>query len=65
MRFTNMGLIGGNGKSGGFDEADSLNASEKKRVIDEEAGVVIYAVAPQGGWYGLTDIPIDETDLEI
>jgi hypothetical protein len=66
-----MGLLGGGGgdeEKGGFSESDLLNGDNAKRVIDEEAGVVIYAVADgqgNGHGYGLTAIPIEETNLEI
>lgn len=66
-----MGLLGGSGgdeKKGGFTESDLLKGDNTKRVIDEEAGVVIYAVADgqgNGHGYGLTAIPIEKTDLEI
>jgi len=64
IREQNMGLLGGDGENAGFDEADKLGAAEKKRVIDEEAGVVIYAVSPQSSGYGVTAVPIEDTDLE-
>jgi hypothetical protein len=67
-----MGLFGGDGggdeEKGGFTDANLLKGDNAKRVVDEEAGVIIYAVADgqgNGHGYGLTAIPIEETDLEI
>jgi hypothetical protein len=52
----------------GFERGKKISShvADTKRVIDEEAGVVLYAVKnlKKGGGYGLTAIPIDETDLE-
>lgn len=60
-----MGLIGGGSdKSAGFEQGESISGGggNCKRVVDEEAGIVIYAVdAPNG--YGVTAIPKSETDL--
>jgi hypothetical protein len=60
-----MGLLGNDDDTAGFKDADKLGSATKKRVIDEEAGVVIYAVAPQSDGYGLAAVPIEDTDLEI
>ena len=57
-----MGLFGGPEETGGFSEADALEAEAAKRVIDEEAGVVIYAVS-HGQGYGVTAVPLEDTNL--
>lgn len=49
---------------GGFARAEQINQSGK-RVIDEEAGVVIYASAGGTGGYAMTALPIEETDLTL
>ena len=48
----------------GFAEAEDIKGGTAKRLVDEEAGVVLYAVAGIDG-YGLTAVPIEDTDLEI
>lgn len=63
----------GRKERGGFKTADRIATSAAKRVIDEEAGVVIYAVkynsdmnpAADGGGYGLTAVPIEDTKLTL
>jgi len=65
-----MGLLGsddnddGQTQRGGFETAEELNKGFKRRVIDEEAGVVIWAVRCNDG-YGMTSLPIEQTDLTI
>lgn len=51
----------------GFSPADEISGGRgvaMKRVVDEEAGVVIYAV-DAGNSYAMTAVPIEDTDLEI
>jgi len=61
-----MGLLGGDGENAGFEEENKLSSQNvKKRVIDEEAGVVIYAISPPDEGYGITAVPIEDTDLEV
>jgi hypothetical protein len=63
----------GKRERGGFKTADRITTHAAKRVIDEEAGVVIYAVkfnsdmnpAADGGGYGLTAVPIEDTNLTL
>jgi hypothetical protein len=64
-----MGLFGDDSSDygGGFKTAESLgdNGGTAKRVIDEEAGVVLYAVMPSmHDGYGLAAVPIEDTDLQ-
>jgi len=49
---------------GGFKPAESVHQGTKRRVIDEEAGVVIWVVKYSDG-YGMTSLPIEQTDLTI
>ena len=52
-------------ETAGFNEADGFtNHGSAKRVVDEEAGVVLYGLNHKGS-FSMTAIPIDETDLEI
>jgi hypothetical protein len=66
-----MGLLGsdedepGGGLTAGFDPAESLSGLGKnnmKRVIDEQAGVVIYAIDDKSG-YAMTAVPLEHTWL--
>jgi len=63
-----MGLLGSDDSEdperGGFNPAYKLKGGYARRVIDEEAGVVIWAVKTKEG-YGLTSLPIEQTDLSI
>jgi hypothetical protein len=58
-------------KRGGFKTDDRITTTPAKRVIDEEAGVVIYAVnfdrypVTEAGGYGLSAVPIEDTDLNL
>ena len=50
----------------GFDEANQISGSGKhgmKRVVDEEAGVVIYAI-DGGNTYSIAAVPLSDTDLD-
>jgi len=62
-----MGLIGGsNDSSAGFEHGEKLSGgtgANLKRVVDDEAGVVIYAADTTSG-YTMTAVPLSETDLE-
>lgn len=50
---------------GGFKEAQEFSAPQIcERVIDEEAGVVLYGVGNNKS-FGLAALPIEDTDLEI
>ena len=50
---------------GGFKEAEYFSGNQfRKRVIDKEAGVVIYGVGNNKS-FGLAALPIEDTDLEI
>lgn len=52
--------------TGGFEPADSIlphPPGESKRVIDTEAGVVVYATNGSNG-YGLAAVPLADTDLQ-
>jgi hypothetical protein len=49
---------------GGFEPGDAL-AARGKRVVDEEAGVVLYATVTEAGGYGLAAVPIEDTRLEL
>lgn len=56
-----------NESTAGFSPADEISGGgggAMKRVIDEEAGVVIYAV-DSGNSYAMSAVPIEDTDLEI
>jgi len=63
-----MGLLGGSGNpNAGFEQGEKLSGgagATLKRVVDEEAGVVIYAADTTNG-YAMTAVPLDETDLEV
>lgn len=55
----------------GFTKATSIGNGKAVRVIDEEAGVVLYGMKVQkgdgtakGGGYGLTAVPLEDTNLE-
>ena len=65
-----MGLLSSDDSDGdteaGFEHVAELPTySSAYRVIDEEAGVVIWAVRDKTSGYGLTALPIEETDLEL
>lgn len=77
-----MGLFGGGEKReqkrkqkvarAGFEPKELVSDTGAFRVIDEEAGVLLYGVkiekgdvTAKDGGYGLTAIPIDQTDLEV
>ncbi|QGA82756.1 hypothetical protein [Halomicrobium sp. LC1Hm] len=63
-----MGLFDGEEliERGGFRPRKNLEGGTCKRVIDEEAGVVLYAVMVNGKeGYGLTAVPIEDTDLTL
>lgn len=50
----------------GFEPADRITPhppGESRRVVDSEAGVVIYATNGANG-YGLAAVPLAETDLD-
>lgn len=50
---------------GGFKDAEYFSGNQfRKRVIDKEAGVVIYGVGNNSS-FGLAALPIEDTDLEI
>jgi hypothetical protein len=50
---------------GGFEDADYFSGNQfRKRVVDKEAGVVLYGVGNNKS-FGLTALPIEDTDLEI
>ena len=64
--FDNSDSAQGGERTGGFAPADALGGAGKggmKRVIDEEAGVVIYAI-DAGNSYAMTSVPLEDTDLE-
>lgn len=55
----------GKKERGGFKEAEQFSGNQfYKRVIDEEAGVVLYGAGTNNA-YGLAALPIEDTDLEI
>ena len=65
--FSDNDAAQGDSPTAGFSPEDKLGGAGKggmKRVIDEEAGVVIYAV-DAGNSYAMTAVPIEDTDLEI
>jgi hypothetical protein len=57
-------MFGGKSDRGGFKEGEKIGTTAK-RVIDEEAGVVLYAVKYEGAGYGLAAVPIEDTQLSI
>lgn len=62
-----MGLLGGSDyPQAGFEDGDQVKSGTTKRVVDEEAGVVLYAWMERNmaGGVALTAIPIDQTDLD-
>lgn len=53
---------------GGFKPAEQIsggaNIGNMKRVVDEEAGVVLYAIKERNT-YALTAVPIEDTELGL
>lgn len=47
-----------------FDDSPVPSQNSGARMVDPEAGVVIYALAGKQG-VGLSTIPIEDTDLEL
>ena len=68
-----MGLFGSGSEysksdRGGFKDGTEFYTGTAKRVIDEEAEVVLYAVQvpeSEGGGFGLTAVPLKDTALEL
>lgn len=65
-----MGLFGDDdSERAGFSNATELKEKGAKRLVDREAGVVLYAMKIQkgdptaSGGFGLAAVPIDDTDL--
>lgn len=66
-----MGLFGDSDENdedasyrGGFEEKDVLELSGRERVIDEEAGVVIYGFK-RGTQHTITSVPLKDTMLDL
>lgn len=64
-----MGLFGGSGK-GPRDRSDVKERSyfasaTTRRVVDKEAGVVLYGAQTADNSFGLAAVPIDDTNLTI
>jgi len=57
---------GENTQRGGFTPSSQVNPSRQsvRRIIDEEAEVVIYLVGDSTGT-GLTSVPLKDTELDI
>jgi hypothetical protein len=49
---------------GGFKDGEQI-LTTAKRVIDEEAGVVLYGVKSEMAGYGLAAVPIEDTTLSL
>ena len=48
---------------GGFEDAEAFTGNQfRKRVVDEEAGVVLYGVGNNKS-FGLAAVPIEDTNL--
>lgn len=65
MRTT--GLFGDSDYSAvGFEDGDQAKSGTTRRVVDEEAGVVLYAwhEPTQAGGVGLAAVTPDQTDLD-